>query len=52
MFYSCSSLIDLNLFNWNIFNVSDVTYILSGCTNLKTIKFGNNITINNYIGLD
>ena len=37
MFYKCSSLIELNLKNFNTDNVTNMSFMLSGCKNLTSI---------------
>ena len=35
MFFKCSSLEDLNIYNFNIINVSHMCYMFYGCLSLK-----------------
>ena len=41
MFYNCSSLISLNLDNFNTNNVEDMSYMFSGCSSLTSLNLSN-----------
>ena len=46
MFYDCSSLIDLNLSNFNNNNIINMSYMFSNCCSLKNINLSNLNTYN------
>ena len=45
MFASCSSLTNLDLSNFNTQNVTDMTRMITGCSNLKTLHLSNKFII-------
>ena len=46
MFSICSSLKELNLFNFNTNNVTNMSFMFSGCSSLKELNL-NNFNTNN-----
>ena len=43
MFAFCSLLTSLDLSNFNTGNVTDMSYMFSGCSNIESIKMGGDI---------
>jgi surface protein len=41
LFYGCSSLLSINLYNFNTTNVKDMSYMFYNCTSLKSINLSN-----------
>ena len=41
MFSNCSSLKELNLYNFNTNNVKDMSYMFNGCSSLKELNISN-----------
>ena len=41
MFYKCSSLIFLNLFNFNTNNVNNMSHMFSSCSSLTSLNLSN-----------
>ena len=46
MFYKCSSLISLNLSNFNTNNVNNMSYLFCNCSSLTSLNLSNFNTIN------
>ena len=46
MFFQCSSLKELNLSNFNTYNVTDMSYMFYYCSSLKELNLSNFNTIN------
>ena len=46
MFNGCSSLKELNLFNFNINNETKINYMFYGCSSLETLNISNFKTTN------
>ena len=50
MFYNCSSLIELDLSNFNTNNVTNMSYMFFGCSSLKELNLSN-FNTNNVINI-
>ena len=47
MFRNCTSLTNLDLSNFELININDISYMFFGCTNLKELNINNFNSKNN-----